>query len=73
MCLNEQIMVTSKMPNRVGNYVIDSDKDMSHMFEQYSKVRVKNSDMFVEFILVDTMNCKLPLPPIIIESYAHPS
>lgn len=52
------------MPNRVGRFMIDSDEDMCHVFDQYSETGVKNIEMFVEFLLIDTISCRVVLPPI---------
>lgn len=37
----------------MGKYVIDSDEDICHVFEQYSKAGVENIDIFVEFLPLD--------------------
>lgn len=52
------------MPNEECRYIIDSDEDMTYLFEQYDKAGIKNIDMFVEFLPIELEIAYLTLPLI---------
>lgn len=52
------------MSNKEVRYIIDSDEDITYLFEQYDKARIKDINMFVKFLLMESKITYLALPPI---------
>lgn len=52
------------MSNREVRYIINSDEDITYLFEQYDKVGIKDINMFIKFLLMKSKITHLALPPI---------
>lgn len=62
-----------KVLNREGRYTINGDKDMTYLFKQYNKLRIKDTNMFVEFLPIELKRAYLALPPVHREqTHPHP-
>lgn len=56
-------ILKAKMPNGEGKYIINSNKDMMFVFEQYQKVGEQNIQMYIEFIQANTKLIPVLPPP----------